>query len=124
METDGKKYMVIISDEATQILVSHSRFLTRVSEKAALNFNAEFSEKAKSLEEFPERNPWLSDPFIPDGKYRKLLMSKRYMLIYQVKSDVVYVYNLVKVVMLCLGNVLCSKNLNYGNCPVRFRETR
>lgn len=91
METADKKYTVIISDEATQMLVSHSRFLAQVSEKAALDLIAEFSEKVKSLEEFPERNPWLSDPFIPDGKYRKLLMGKCYLLIYQVKGDVVYV---------------------------------
>ncbi len=91
METADKKYTVIISDEATQMLISHSRFLAQVSEKAALNFIAEFSEKVKSLEKFPERNPWLSDPFIPAGKYRKLPMGKRYLLIYQVKGDTVYV---------------------------------
>ena len=85
------KYKVIISDEAAQMLVSHSRFLAQVSEKAALDLIAEFSEKAKSLEEFPERNPWLSDPYIPAGKYRKLLMGKRYLLIYQIKGDTVYV---------------------------------
>lgn len=91
METADKKYTVIISDEATQMLVSHSRYLAQVTENAALNLIAEFNEKAKSLKEFPERNPWLSNPFIPAGKYRKLLMGKLYLLIYQVKSNAVYV---------------------------------
>lgn len=91
METADKKYTVIISDEATQMLVSHSRFLAQVNEKAALDLIAEFSEKAKSLEKYPERNPWLSDPFITAGKYRKFLMGKRYLLIYQIKGDAVYV---------------------------------
>ena len=91
METADEKYSVIISDEATQMLVSHSRFLAQVSEKAALNLIAEFGEKAKSLEEFPERNSWLTDPFIPAGKYRKLLMNRRYLLVYQVKGNKVYV---------------------------------
>jgi plasmid stabilization system protein ParE len=91
MDSEGKIYKVIISDEAAQMLVSHSRFLAQVSEKAALDLIAEFSAKAKSLEEFPERNPWLSDPYIPAGKYRKLLMGKRYLLIYQIKGDTVYV---------------------------------
>lgn len=45
MEAADKKYTVIISDEATQMLISHSRFLAQVSEKAALNLIAEFSEK-------------------------------------------------------------------------------
>ncbi|MBF7084494.1 type II toxin-antitoxin system RelE/ParE family toxin [Desulfallas sp. Bu1-1] len=91
MENANKKYTVIISDEATQMLVSHSRFLAQVSEKAALKLIAEFNEKAKSLEEFPERNSWLYDPFIPAGKYRKLLIGKWYLLIYQVKGNTVYV---------------------------------
>ena len=91
MESQSKKYTVIISDEAAQMLVSHSRFLAQVSETAALKLIDEFNEKVKSLEEFPERNPGLSDPLIPAGKYRKILMGKRYLLIYQVKGSTVYV---------------------------------
>ena len=91
MDNEGKLYKVIISDEAAQMLVSHSRFLAQVSETAALQFITEFNEKAKSLEKFPERNPWLSDPLVPSGKYRKLLMAKRYLLVYQVKDSTVYV---------------------------------
>jgi hypothetical protein len=33
----------------------------------------------------------MNDPLIPAGKYRKLLMVKRYLLIYQVKGNSVYV---------------------------------
>ncbi|MEW5952951.1 MAG: type II toxin-antitoxin system RelE/ParE family toxin [Bacillota bacterium] len=91
MESENKIYKVIITDEAAQMLVSHARFLAQVSETAALQLIAEFNEKAKSLEQFPERNPWLSDPLVPAGKYRKLLMAKRYLLLYQVKGDNVYV---------------------------------
>ena len=91
MESGNKIYKVIISDEAAQMLVSHARFLAQVSETAAQHLVTEFTEKAKSLEKFPERNPLLADPLIPAGKYRKLLMAKRYLLIYQVKSDAVYV---------------------------------
>ncbi len=36
MDSEGKKYTVIISDEAAQMLVSHTRFLAQVSEAAAL----------------------------------------------------------------------------------------
>jgi len=91
MDSGGKSYRVIISDEAAQMLVSHARFLAQVSETAAQQLISEFSEKAKSLENFPERNPWLSDPLVPPGKYRKLLMAKRYLLLYQVKGENVYV---------------------------------
>ena len=95
MDSEGKKYSVVISDEAAQMLVSHARFLAQVSEAAALRLIEEFNEKAKSLEEFPERNPWLDDPLIPNGKYRKLLMAKWYLLVYQVKGDTVHVDALV-----------------------------
>ncbi len=91
MNNEDKLYEVIISDEATQMLVYHSRFLAQVSEKAALQLIEEFKEKAKSLEVFPERNPWLSNPLIQSGKYRKLLIAKRYLLVYQVKNAAVYI---------------------------------
>lgn len=91
MDSGDKLYTVIVSDGAAQMLVSHSRFLAQVNEAAALRLVDEFAEKAKSLEIFPERNPWLVDPLIPDGKYRKLLMAKRYLLIYQLKGDTVHV---------------------------------
>ncbi|MDD4834971.1 MAG: type II toxin-antitoxin system RelE/ParE family toxin [Lutispora sp.] len=91
MDSGDKSYRVIVSDEAAQMLVSHARFLAQVSETAAQHLITEFGEKAKSLENFPQRNPWLSDLLVPPGKYRKLLMAKRYLLIYQVKGDTVYV---------------------------------
>ncbi|MEA4926966.1 MAG: type II toxin-antitoxin system RelE/ParE family toxin [Syntrophomonadaceae bacterium] len=91
MESGNKTYQVLISDEAAQMLVFHARFLAQVSETAALSLIAEFNEKTKSLEQFAERNPWLSDPLVPAGKYRKLLMAQRYLLVYQVKGDRVYV---------------------------------
>lgn len=91
MDNESKLYRVIISDEAAQMLVSHSRFLAQVSETAALQLIADFNEKAKSLEKFPDRNPRLFDPLVPSGKYRKLLLAKRYLLVYQVKDSTVYI---------------------------------
>ncbi len=91
MPSAGKPYTVVISDEAAQMLVSHARFLAQVSEKASLRLVNEFYEKAESLEQLPERNPWLADPLIPTGRYRKLLFAKRYLLIYQIKKSTVLV---------------------------------
>ncbi len=91
MDSTNKKYAVIISDETAQMLVSHARFAALVSETAAFRLIEEFEEKTKSLTIFPERNPWLDDPLIPGGKYRKLLMAKRYMLIYRIKGSTVHV---------------------------------
>ncbi|GAA0370840.1 type II toxin-antitoxin system RelE/ParE family toxin [Bacillus horti] len=91
MGKESKQYEVIISDEATQMLVSHARFLAQVSDAAAMDLIQAFQEKALSLSRFPERNSWLTDPQIPVGKYRKLLLKKRYLLIYQIKGTIVYV---------------------------------
>lgn len=91
MDSENKRYDVVISDEATQMLISHARFLAKVSEPAALRLIEVFQEKARSLEQFPERNPFLKDPSIPVEKYRKLLLEKRYLLVYQIKQSTFYV---------------------------------
>lgn len=91
MDSDLKRYQVIVSDEATQMLLTHVRYLARVSEAAANDLIAEFSQKAKSLESLPERNSWLSDLFIPKEKYRKIQLLKWYLILYQVKGNNVFV---------------------------------
>lgn len=77
------------------MLVSHARFLAQVSEPAALRLMEAFNEKARTLERFPERNPSMIDPLLPSGKYRKLLLEKRYLLVYQIKGETVYVDGVV-----------------------------
>jgi plasmid stabilization system protein ParE len=91
MDSENKRYTVVISDETKQMLVSHARFLAQVSEHAATRLIEDFQVRAKSLEQFPERNPWLVDQLISSGKYRKLLLEKRYLLVYQIKENTVYV---------------------------------
>ena len=91
METEDKKYIVIISERASEMLVSNTRFLAQVSEQAAQNLIEEFKASVKSLEGPPERNPRLDVPAMPINKYRKLLLGKQYLLIYQIKGAVVYV---------------------------------
>lgn len=91
MDNGNRLFKVVVSEGATQMLVSHARFLAQVSEAAAERLIEDFQDKAKSLEQYPERNPNLIDPLITPGKYRKLLLEKRYLLIYQIKSSVVYV---------------------------------
>lgn len=91
MGNANNRYNVIISDKTAQMLVHLVRFLARVSESAALKIIEEFNEKAKSLEVNPQRNPFLIDAMIPENRYRKLLFSKRYLLISQIKTNTVYV---------------------------------
>lgn len=90
MGNENNRFTVIVSIRASEMLRDHALFLANVSEEAARNFIEDFKISAKSLEMLPERNPWLSDLSLPINKYRKLFFGKRYMIIYQVKSDKVY----------------------------------
>jgi plasmid stabilization system protein ParE len=95
MGSVNKRYHVIFSERAGEMLVQHARFLAQASAQAADKFRMDIVEAAKSLQEFPERGSWLVDPLLPANKYRKLLVDKRYLLIYQIKDDTVYIDYLV-----------------------------
>ena len=91
MSSTDKQYTVIISDRAGEMLVQHARFLAQVSIKAADELRMDIIEAAKSLQVLPERSSWLNDSALPANKYRKLLVDKRYLLIYQIKHDTVFI---------------------------------
>lgn len=84
------KYRIIVSERAAQMLVSHAAFLAQVSPEAAERLTAEFEKAAKSLEFMPQRCPWLSGDYIPKNAYHFIMFEKRYMIIFQIKDDVVY----------------------------------
>ena len=91
MGNTNKLYKVIVSDRATDMLLQHVRFMAQISLPAADMLRAKIIEAAKSLEDFPERNSWLSDPVLSATKYRKMIINRRYLLIYQIKADIVYI---------------------------------
>jgi len=91
MPNENKRHAVIVSERASGMLVAHVRFLANVSEEAAQNLIRDFGSAATSLEEIPNRNPWFTSAVLPMNKYHKLLFGSRYLLIYQIKSDNVYV---------------------------------
>lgn len=86
----ASKYAVVVSDRATQMLVSHAAFLAQVSLAAAQRLVDEFQQAASSLEDMPLRCPWLTGDYIPAHTYRYILFEKRYMGIYQIVDDTVY----------------------------------
>ena len=89
MSNTNKSYDVVVSDRAAEMMVQHVRFMAQVSLEASDNIRLEIIDAAKSLRNFPERNSWLSDPALPISKYRKMIINKRYLLIYQIKDDIV-----------------------------------
>ena len=96
---NGKRYRVEISRRAAAMLVSHASFLASVSPEAAeqlteqftKQFTEQFTKAAESLEYMPERCAWLNGEMLPENRYRKLLFGKRYLMIFTVDSDTVYV---------------------------------
>ena len=84
------KYHVIVSERATQMLVSHAAFLAQVSPEAAERLTAEFEKAADSLELMPQRCPWLTGEYIPRMPIVLSCFEKRYMIIFQIVDDIVY----------------------------------
>lgn len=89
MESQSK-YRVIVSEKATQMLVSHAAFLAQVSPEAAERLVVSFEKAANSLELMPQRCPWLTGEYIPRNAYRFILFEKRYMIIFQIVDNTVY----------------------------------
>lgn len=85
------KYRVIVSERATQMLVSHVAFLAQTGPEAAKRLTVDFEKTAHSLEVMPQRCPWLTGEYIPRKAYRFILFEKRYMIIFQIVDDIVYV---------------------------------
>ena len=92
MKNESKRYNVIIEKSAARMALQHVRHLTEYSESAALRFQKEFIDRAKSLESMPERCSWVSDPNIDRQKYRKLLFERHYLLIFRVEAETSKVY--------------------------------
>jgi len=91
MSSAEGRYNVTISERAAEMLLQHIRFLAQVSRHSADRLRTAVTEAAKSLETFPLRGYWLTDPLLPSHKYRKLLVENRYMLIYQIREDRVFI---------------------------------
>ncbi len=87
----NKKYQVIVSDRSAAMLINHVRFLANVSVSAAQELRNDIISAAKELEKLPQRHPWFYYEGLPANKYRKKLVAKRYLLIYQIIDKNVYI---------------------------------
>ena len=84
-----KRYEVIVSSQAQQMLASHIAFLARVSIKAARRLRDEYAGVLDDLEENPYMFPPAEEPNLPD-EYRKALFGKRYQAVFCVDGQTVY----------------------------------
>ncbi|HEY5584346.1 MAG TPA: type II toxin-antitoxin system RelE/ParE family toxin [Ruminiclostridium sp.] len=88
---ENRKFDLVISEEATNMIETHINFLMQVSERGAEKLFIEIKESIKSLNEFPQRNAWFNSPMIPAYTYRKMLVNKRYLIIYEILENTVFI---------------------------------
>ena len=86
-----KDYHVYIDPAANDRMADHMEFLSRVSEDAANRLLNDLMAAVRSLKKMPFRNPVYNRPYLPPDKYRSLIVSKRYRIVYQIESDCVFV---------------------------------
>ena len=84
-----KRYEVIVSSQAEQMLTSHIAFLASVSVKAARRLRDAYAEVLDDLEENPFMFPPVEESGLPEG-YRKALFWKRYYAVFCVDDSTVY----------------------------------
>ena len=82
---------VIVSDRARQMLAGHVRFLAQKSPSAARKVKNDLMDAIRSLDQMPELFPFWGAEFIPLNKYHKMFVEKRYLMLYQIKDQTVYV---------------------------------
>jgi len=91
MESTSEIFDVEITETAWEQMVDHARFLANVSHDAANRLVDEFINKTGTLNQMPERCPWLKNDAIPEKKYRKLLLGKYHLAIFVIRGNKVYV---------------------------------
>ncbi len=91
MSNDKKVFQVTVSKKATEMLVSHAAFLSKISPEKTEQLVVSFESAAKSLEKMPYRYPRISYEYMPDRKYRSLLFEKRYLIIFQISGETVFI---------------------------------
>lgn len=88
---ENKKYKVIVSDRAKRMLGTHIRFMAQVNKEAAAAKKKEIVSAMRSLSQMPQRFPFFEELYIPPNKYHKMFVEKRYLVLYQIQDDTVYV---------------------------------
>ncbi len=86
-----KQYKVIVSQKSMDCIAGMVLYIAEENMQAARNVKNAILGAIRSLQSMPERAPFLEGEFIPYNKYRKMVVLRRYLIIYQIKDNVVYV---------------------------------
>ena len=82
---------VIVSDRAKRMLGTHIRFMAQVDKETAATKKKEIMAAMRSLSRIPQRFPYFEELYITPNKYHRMFIEKRYIILYQIKDDTVYV---------------------------------
>jgi len=91
MAHDEPKFNVVIDPAANDRMYEHIEFVARVSERAATRLLDDLIKDMRSLESMPYRNPVYNRPYLPGGKYRYLVSNERYLIVYQIENNTVFI---------------------------------
>lgn len=86
-----EKYKVVISQEALDMLKEHLAFLADVSKDAATKTKDSIIDSIKDLSSMPKKYPFFNESYIPQNKYHKMFVETRYLVLYQIRDDAVFV---------------------------------
>ena len=84
-------YALIINPAVNDRMFDHFEFLAKVSESAAERLLDGLVADMRSLERMPFRNPVFNRPYLRSGKYRYMVSCERYLIVYQVVDNTVFV---------------------------------
>ena len=87
-----RKYIVVPSSRVDSQLLRHMEFISRVSIPAARRFRDEFAKVLDALEQNPIQFPPETDPYLPEGMYRKAFFAKWYKALFMIDSQNAVVY--------------------------------
>ena len=86
-----KQYRVIVDPAVNDRMYDHFEFLARVNELAAERLLDQLADDMQSLECLPYRNPVFNRPYLKSGKYRYMVSCERYLIIYQIVDNTVFI---------------------------------
>lgn len=86
-----KKYKVVVSERAKQMLTTHMCFMAQVNKETAKTKKKELLDAMRSLSYMPQRFPFFEEAYIPANKYRKMFFTNWYLILYQIQDDTVYI---------------------------------
>lgn len=73
------------------MLGMHIRFIAQVNSNSVKTQKKKIMNALRSLSRFPQRFPFFDEIYIPKNKYHKMYFEKRYIILYQIQDDTVYV---------------------------------